>query len=323
MLAFIIQRLIQACGLMLSVALIAFVMFQFVGDPVDNMLPESATQLEREELREKLGLNDSVITQYARFVGNIAQGDFGISYYNKMEVLNLITERLPATLELVFVAVIISLAVGLPAGVWVSLSRNKWLTSLVQTISLVGVSLPSFIAGIALIIIFSVWLGWLPSHGRGEVMDLGWWSTGLFSKSGWASIILPALSLALFMITMIMRLVRSEMKEVLRTDYIKFAKARGIRRRSINYGHALRNSLLPVITIVGLQIGGLIAFAVVTETVFQWPGMGLLFIQAVNYVDIPVISAYLVFISLIFICINTLVDILYRVIDPRMKSSNH
>ncbi|GHA06465.1 ABC transporter permease [Oceanisphaera arctica] len=321
MLAFIIQRLIQACGLMLTVALIAFTMFQFVGDPIDGMLPESATQFERDELREKLGLNDSVITQYGRFVGNIAQGDFGISYYNKMDVLNLILERLPATLELVFVAVIISLLVGLPAGVWVSLSRNKWLTSLVQTISLIGVSLPSFIAGIVLIIVFSVWLGWLPSHGRGDIVEFGWWSSGLFSKTGWASIILPALSLALFMITMIMRLVRSEMTEVLRTDYIKFAKARGIRQRSINYTHALRNSLLPVITIIGLQIGGLIAFAVVTETVFQWPGMGLLFIQAVNYVDIPVISAYLVFISLIFICINTLVDILYRVIDPRLKTA--
>ncbi|GAA3539687.1 ABC transporter permease [Zobellella aerophila] len=322
MLAFIIQRLLQACGLMLTVALIAFTMFQFVGDPIDGMLPESATQLERDQLREELGLNDSVITQYGRFVGNIAQGDFGISYYNKMEVLNLILERLPATLELVFVAVVISLAVGLPAGVWVSLSRNKWLTSLVQTISLIGVSLPSFIAGIVLIIVFSVWLGWLPSHGRGDIVEFGWWSSGLFSKSGWASIILPALSLALFMITMVMRLVRSEMKEVLRTDYIKFAKARGIRQRSINYTHALRNSLLPVITIIGLQIGGLIAFAVVTETVFQWPGMGLLFIQAVNYVDIPVISAYLVFISLIFICINTLVDILYRVIDPRLKTAD-
>ncbi|WP_319781779.1 ABC transporter permease [Oceanisphaera sp. IT1-181] len=321
MFAFIIQRLLQACVVMLTVALIAFTMFQFVGDPIAGMLPESATQFERDELREKLGLNDSVITQYGRFVGNIAQGDFGISYYNKMDVLNLILERLPATLELVFVAVIISLLVGLPAGVWVSLSRNKWLTSLVQTISLIGVSLPSFIAGIVLIIVFSVWLGWFPSHGRGDIVEFGWWSSGLFSRSGWASIILPALSLALFMITMIMRLVRSEMKEVLRTDYIKFAKARGIRQRSINYTHALRNSLLPVITIIGLQIGGLIAFAVVTETVFQWPGMGLLFIQAVNYVDIPVISAYLVFISLIFICINTLVDILYRVIDPRLKTA--
>ncbi|KLV08242.1 ABC transporter permease [Photobacterium ganghwense] len=320
MIAFLIQRFLQACGLMMSVALIAFVMFQFVGDPVDGMLPENATQIERDELRNKLGLNDSVLTQYTRFVGNIAQGNFGISYYNQSDVFSLIAERLPATLELVFVAVVMSLAIGIPLGVWVTFSKNRVMTSLVQTLSLVGVSLPSFVVGILLIIVFSVWLGWFPSHGRGEITEIGGWSTGLLTVTGWQSIILPAMSLALFMITMVMRLLKSEMQETLRADYIKFAKARGIKQRSIRYKHVLKNSLLPVITVVGLQIGGLIAFAVVTETIFQWPGMGLLFIQAVNYVDIPVISAYLVFISLIFVTINTVVDIIYQFVDPRMRA---
>ncbi|MDX1301038.1 ABC transporter permease [Photobacterium sp.] len=320
MIAFLFRRLIQASILMLSVALIAFVMFQFVGDPVDGMLAESATQFERDALRESLGLNDSVITQYIRFVQNMATGNFGISYYNQEDVFKLIMERIPATLELVFVAVVLSILIGFPLGIWISLSKNKWLTSTVQVGSLVGVSLPSFVTGILLIIVFSVWLGIFPSHGRGEVVDLGGWTTGLLTTSGWHSIILPALSLCLFKVTLIMRLISSEMQEVLRTDYIKFAKARGIKQSSINYVHALRNSLLPVVTVMGLQIGGLIAFAIVTETVFQWPGMGMLFIQAINYVDIPVISSYLVFISFIFICLNTLVDMLYFIIDPRMKS---
>ncbi|WP_428773179.1 ABC transporter permease [Vibrio sp.] len=319
MLVFLIRRTIQAAALMLSVALLAFTMFQFVGDPIEGMVPENATQEDREVLRESLGLNDSVITQYFRFVGNIAEGNFGISYYNQTDVFTLIAERLPATLELVLIAVLISLLVGIPLGVWTSYSKNKVMTSLVQTLSLVGVSLPSFVVGILLIVVFSVWLGWFPSHGRGEIVELGIWSTGLLTMSGWQAIFLPALSLSLFMITMIMRLLKSEMQETMRSDFIKFAKARGIRQKSIKYKHVLKNSILPVITVIGLQIGGLIAFAVVTETIFQWPGMGLLFIQSINHVDIPVISAYLVFISLIFVTINTLVDLVYQIVDPRMK----
>ncbi|MBR9787623.1 MAG: ABC transporter permease [Vibrionaceae bacterium] len=319
MLVFLIRRAIQAAMLMLSVALLAFTMFQFVGDPIEGMLPENATQQDREVLRESLGLNDSVITQYFRFVGNIAEGNFGISYYNQTDVFTLIAERLPATLELVLIAVLISLLVGIPLGVWTTYSKNKVMTSLVQTLSLVGVSLPSFVVGILLIVVFSVWLGWFPSHGRGDIVELGFWSSGLFTASGWQAIFLPALSLSLFMITMIMRLLKSEMQETMRSDFIKFAKARGIRQKSIKYKHVLKNSILPVITVIGLQIGGLIAFAVVTETIFQWPGMGLLFIQSINHVDIPVISAYLVFISLIFVTINTLVDLVYQFVDPRMK----
>lgn len=321
MIIYIFKRLLQTVGLMLAVAFISFSMFQYLGDPVNNMLPESATQQERSDLRVKLGLNDPLLTQFMHFVVRICHGDFGISYYNQVDVFHLIMERLPATLELVMVAVAFSLLVGFPLGVWSAISKNRALLALVQLLSLIGVSLPSFLIGILLIIVFSVYLGIFPSSGRGVTTHLGPWSTGLLSVSGWKSIVLPALSLSLFMITLIMRLVRSEMLEVMRTDYVKFARARGLQQASIYYRHALRNALLPVVTIVGLQIGGLIAFAIVTETVFQWPGMGLLFIQAINNVDIPVISAYLIFIALIFIVINTLVDLLYYLIDPRMKKS--
>lgn len=316
---FLIKKLIQALCLMVVVAFIAFSMFQYLGDPVNNMLPESATQAERMQLRNSLGLSDPMLTQFLHFMQRILHGDFGISYYNQVDVFHLIMERLPATLELVFVAVVLSLVVGFPLGVWSAISKNRVMLGLIQGLSLIGISLPSFLTGILLIIIFSVWLGWFPSSGRGDTVHLGFWSTGLLSLSGWRSVILPAISLSLFMITLIIRLVRTQMLEVMGTDYIKFARARGLKSRSIWFHHALRNALLPVVTIIGLQIGGLIAFAIVTETVFQWPGMGLLFIQAINYVDIPVISAYLIFIALIFIVINTTVDLLYFLIDPRMK----
>lgn len=316
---FLIKKLIQALCLMVVVAFIAFSMFQYLGDPVNNMLPESATQAERMQLRASLGLSDPMLTQFLHFMQRILHGDFGISYYNQVDVFHLIMERLPATLELVFVAVVLSLVVGFPLGVWSAISKNRIMPGLIQGLSLIGISLPSFLTGILLIILFSVWLGWFPSSGRGETVHLGFWSSGLFSLSGWRSVILPAISLSLFMITLIIRLVRTQMLEVMGTDYIKFARARGLKSRSIWFHHALRNALLPVVTIIGLQIGGLIAFAIVTETVFQWPGMGLLFIQAINYVDIPVISAYLIFIALIFIVINTTVDLLYFLIDPRMK----
>lgn len=316
---FLIKKLIQALCLMVVVAFIAFSMFQYLGDPVNNMLPESATQAERMQLRNSLGLSDPMLTQFLHFMQRILHGDFGISYYNQVDVFHLIMERLPATLELVFVAVVLSLVVGFPLGVWSAISKNRVMSGLIQGLSLIGISLPSFLTGILLIIIFSVWLGWFPSSGRGDTVHLGFWSTGLLSLSGWRSVILPAISLSLFMITLIIRLVRTQMLEVMGTDYIKFARARGLKSRSIWFHHALRNALLPVVTIIGLQIGGLIAFAIVTETVFQWPGMGLLFIQAINYVDIPVISAYLIFIALIFIVINTTVDLLYFLIDPRMK----
>ena len=317
---FLLRKLFQAAMLLAGVALISFILFQYLGDPVANMLPDSATEVERMQLRASLGLNDPVFIQFLHYISRLLHGNFGISYYNQVSVFQLIMERLPATLELVFVAVVISLAVGFPLGVWVAITRNKILRESVQILSLIGVSLPWFLIGIMLIIVFSVWLGWFPSSGRGETVKIGFWSSGLFTASGWRSIVLPALSLALSMITIIMRLVRTEMLEVMKADYIKFARARGIENYRIWFRHALRNALLPVVTVIGLQIGGLIAFAIVIETVFQWPGMGLLLIQSINYVDVPVLSGYLLFIALIFIVINTIVDLLYYLIDPRMRA---
>ncbi|MDP1018585.1 ABC transporter permease [Klebsiella pneumoniae] len=317
---FLLRKLFQAAMLLAGVALISFILFQYLGDPVANMLPESATEVERMQLRASLGLNDPVFIQFLHYISRLLHGNFGISYYNQVSVFQLIMERLPATLELVFVAVVISLAVGFPLGVWVAITRNKILRESVQILSLIGVSLPWFLIGIMLIIVFSVWLGWFPSSGRGETVKIGFWSSGLLTASGWRSIVLPALSLALSMITIIMRLVRTEMLEVMKADYIKFARVRGIENYRIWFRHALRNALLPVVTVIGLQIGGLIAFAIVIETVFQWPGMGLLLIQSINYVDVPVLSGYLLFIALIFIVINTIVDLLYYLIDPRMRA---
>ena len=250
-----------------------------------------------------------------------AQFDFGISYQFRQPVSDLLASRAPATLELALVATILALVVGVLMGVYSALRRDTALAKLFQAVSLVGISLPTFLIGILLIYVFSVSLGWLPSFGRGEVVDLGWWSTGLLTTSGWAAIVMPAITLGLFQMTLIMRLVRAEMLEVLRTDYIRFARARGLRSRSINLGHALKNTLVPVITVAGLQLGSVIAFAIITETVFQWPGMGLLFVQAVQNVDIPIMAAYLMFVGAIFVAINLVVDILYTIVDPRLRGA--
>jgi len=320
MFAFILRRFIQSVGVMLTVALNAFMMFQFVGDPVTIMLGQEATPMERDRLREQLGLNQPVVVQFYHFVTNALQGDFGLSLRQGQKVSNLLAERLPATLELSFAAAALALAVGLPLGVYTALRRHGALSQLLLGLSLLGVSLPTFLIGILLILVFSVTLGWLPSYGRGDVVRLGWWSTGFLTASGWQHLILPAITLSLFQMTLVLRLVRSEMLEVLRTDYIKFARARGLTRRAIHFGHALKNTMVPVITIMGLQLGGIIAFAIVTETVFQWPGMGLLFIQAVQFADIPVMAAYLCLISLIFVMINLIVDLLYFAVDPRLRA---
>jgi peptide/nickel transport system permease protein len=317
---FLLRRLLQAVMVMLTVALIAFLMFRFLGDPVNSIVSQDATQVEREEVRERLGLNDPLLVQYGRFVLNAAQGDFGMSYRNARPVSTLLAERFPATAELVLVAAVMSLAFGIPLGIYTALRPRGVLSQALQIVSLIGISLPTFVTGILLILCFSVWLGWLPSFGRGEVVDIGWWSTGFLTTSGLKALILPSFMLCVFQLTLIMRLVRAEMLEVLRADYIKFARARGLRARTINFRHALKNTLIPVVTIFGLQLGGLIAFAIITETVFQWPGMGALFIQAVNFTDVPVMAAYLVLVSLIFVIINTSVDLLYNVIDPRLRT---
>jgi len=311
---------------MVSVALIAFMLFQYVGDPVVFLLGQDATADQIRELRADLGLDQPFVIQFWHFLANASQGEFGLSLRQGAKVSRLIAERFPATLELALVAAVMALALGIPMGVYAALKRGTFISQLFMTVSLLGVSLPTFLIGILLILVFAVNLGWFPSFGRGEVTQLGWWSTGLLTAKGWHHITLPAITLAIFQLTLIMRLVRAEMLEVLRTDYIKFARARGLTNRAVHFGHALKNTLVPVMTITGLQLGGLIAFAIITETVFQWPGMGLLFIQAVTFADIPVMAAYLCLIALIFVVINLVVDLLYFAVDPRLrveKSGGH
>jgi peptide/nickel transport system permease protein len=319
MIAFVIRRLLQAVLVMLAVGFVGFSLFAYVGDPVSIMLGQDYTQESRARLIRDLGLDQPFFIQYARFIAGAAQGEFGISYRLARPVSELLLERLPATLELSFCAAVLALAAGVPLGVYCGLNRDGWLARLLLSVSLIGVSLPTFLIGILLILFFSVILGWLPSFGRGDVVQLGGWSTGFLTPTGLRALILPSITLALFQLTLIMRLVRSEMLEVLRTDYIKFARARGLRNRAINFGHALKNTLVPVITITGLQLGGIIAFAIVTETVFQWPGMGFLFIQSVQSADVPVMAAYLMLIAFFFVLINLIVDLLYYLVDPRLR----
>ncbi|NUZ05628.1 ABC transporter permease [Piscinibacter koreensis] len=319
MLAFVLRRLAQAVVVMLTVAFIAFMLFQYVGDPVTNILGQDATPQQRQQLRSDLGLDRPFPVQFARFVGNAVRGEFGLSLRQGRKVSGLIVERLPATLELSLLAALLALLAGIPMGVYAALRRGSFVSHALMTVSLVGVSLPTFLIGILLILVFAVTLNWLPSFGRGEVVSIGGWTSGLFTVDGWKHLILPAVTLAIFQLTLSMRLVRSEMLEVLRTDYIKFARARGLSDRAVHFKHALKNTLVPVITITGLQLGSIIAFAIITETVFQWPGMGLLFIQAVSFADIPIMAAYLCLIALIFVLINLIVDLLYFAVDPRLR----
>jgi peptide/nickel transport system permease protein len=319
MIAFVIRRLLQSVLVMLAVAFISFALFRYVGDPVLIMLGQDFTRLQYETLVSELGLDQPFYVQFGKFILAALQGEFGISYRLARPVAQLLAERLPATRELSFVAAILALSIGVPMGVYTGLHRDSWLSRFFLTISLVGVSLPTFLIGILLILVFAVQFGVLPSFGRGDVVKFGTWSTGFLTASGLKALVLPAVTLSLFQLTLIMRLVRSEMLEVLRTDYIKFARARGLSNRAVHFGHALKNTLVPVITITGLQIGGIIAFAIVTETVFQWPGMGLLFIQSVNNADVPVMAAYLLLVGFFFVAINLVVDLLYYVVDPRLR----
>ena len=321
MLTFIAKRMIQSVLVMIAVGLITFALLRFVGDPISNMVGQDTSTAEREQLKEDLGLNDPFVIQFANFAKNAVKGEFGLSYTLRVPVSQLLSERIPATLELSILSAILALFIGMPMGIYTAIHKDSWLTKLFLSSSLVGVSLPTFLIGILLILLFGVVFRWLPTFGRGEVVDLGWWSTGLLTWSGIKSLILPTITLAIFQLTLIMRLVRAEMLEVLRTDYIKFGRARGLSMKSIHYRHALKNTLIPVITITGLQLGSIIAFALITESVFQWPGMGLLFIQAIGNADVPIMAAYLVLIAFIFVAINLLVDILYVVLDPRLRTT--
>lgn len=319
MLAFAIRRLLEAAVVMVAVALLAFVLFRFVGDPVNQMVGQDTSLEDRIQLRKELGLDDPIAVQFGRFVWGAAKFDFGISYQLKQPVTTMIAGRFPATLELALTAAVFAILLGIPMGVYTGIYRDSWLSRLFLSFSLIGISLPTFLIGILLIYVFAVNLGILPSFGRGEVVRLGGWTTGFLTISGLKALILPSITLGLFQMTLITRLVRSQMLEVLRTDYIKFARARGLTDTAVNFGHALKNTLIPVITIIGLQLGAVIAFAIITETVFQWPGMGLLFIQSVQNADIPVMSAYLLLVALLFVLINFIVDVLYVWVDPRIR----
>jgi peptide/nickel transport system permease protein len=304
MVPLVLQRLLQSLAVMLTVTLVAFAMFRFAGDPVNMMVAEDDSAERRALVREELGLDRSVIVQFGRFLTNISTGELGFSYRRHQPVRQLIWNRLPVTLELVGAAALFAFALGIPAGVYTALNRRHWTARLIQTASLIGISMPTFLVGILLIYIFSVLLNWLPSFGN----------------AGIASLILPAITLGLFELTLIMRLVRSEMLEVMRTDYIRFARARGLKDSTVHFGHALKSTLVPVVTVMGLQLGTMIAFSIVTETVFQWPGLGLLFVQAIGDVDIPVMAAYLMLTGLMFCCINFVVDVLYWMVDPRLRT---
>jgi peptide/nickel transport system permease protein len=322
MLAYILRSLMQGLLVMLAVAFIAFTMFRFVGDPVVNMLGQEATLQDRAELTQRLGLNDPVPLQFARFVADAAQGDFGVSWRQSRKVSSLILERLPATVELAVLSAIFAFVTGIALGVYAAIRRDGWIANLVMSLSLIGVSLPTFLIGIGLIYIFAVELRWLPSFGRGDTVAIGWWTTGLLTTSGLKSLVMPVLTLGFLQLTLVMRLVRSEMLEVMRADFIRFARARGIPERRIEFRHALRNTMIPVITIAGLQLGGVIAFAIVTETVFQWPGLGALFVNAVQFVDVPVMSAYLMFVAFVFVLTSLIVDLVYVALDPRLRTGN-
>ena len=319
MTALVLRRLLQSLFVMVMVSLIAFVLFRFVGDPVAQMVGQETSLEDQARLRDRLGLDDPLPVQYARFVGDLATGNFGHSYRTRQPIGEMILSRLPATAELGLASLAISLALGVPAGIYTAVRRRGVAANAILVATLVGVSVPTFVIGIFLIYLFGVTLGWLPTFGRGDTVSLGFWTTSFLTLDGWRSLILPALTLGLYQLTLTMRLVRAEMQGVLKTDYIRFAEARGIPYRRLWLGHALKNTLVPVVTIVGLQFGGVIAFSIVTEAVFQWPGLGLLFLDSIRYVDIPVMSVYLVLIALMFVIINLAVDVLYAAIDPRVR----
>jgi peptide/nickel transport system permease protein len=304
---------------MLAVAFLAFSLFRFVGDPISQMTGVETSVVDQDRLREELGLNDPFFYQFTHFTKNMLKGEFGFSYRTRQPVADMIAKRIPATLELGVVALIISMLVGVPAGVYTALNPRGLLTQTILMTTLVGVSIPTFVIGIMLIFIFGVQLGWLPTFGRGGTVQVGVWESSLFTIDGWRALLLPAITLGVYQLTLTMRLVRAEMMEVMRSDYIQFAMARGVPMRSLHYKHALANTLVPVITIIGLQFGGVIAFSIVTESVFQWPGMGLLFLESIRFVDIPVMGVYLVVIAFFFVLVNLIVDLLYIAIDPRLR----
>ena len=323
MLAFLARRLLQSLLVIGVVLLLAFLLFYYVGDPVVGLLRQDATLTERAELRAQLGLDQPIPIQFVGFLAQLFEGNLGLSYRQGRPVAEMLAEYLPATLELAFVSSAFAVLAGIILGVIVALMRGSLASHAVMAGSLVAVSVPTFVTGILLIQVFAITLGWLPSGGRGDLggalVDFGFWTTGLLTAEGWSRLVLPALTLAMFQTTMIIRLVRVEMLSVLSSEFIRMARARGVPRRRIYLRHALRNTLVPVVTVAGLQFGVVIAFAIVTETVFNWPGIGRMFIQSVQVVDIPVMAGYFLFVAMCFVTINLIVDLLYLALDPRLR----
>lgn len=317
---YVLNRLGQTVLVVVVAGVVAFALFRYVGDPVNNMVGQAASLADREAMRIALGLDQPVLVQFARFAAAAARGDLGVSYRFGLPVASLLKERLPATLELSVLAMLAAVGLGIPLGVWAALHRGRPWTRVVLGLSLVGVALPTFLIGLVLILVFSVWLGWLPSFGRGETVAVFGWTTGLASPSGLRALVLPCVTLGLFQLALILRVVRAEMLAVLGTEHIRFARACGLRPRVLHFDHALRNTLLPVVTIIGLQFGNVFAFSIVVETVFQWPGLGLLVIQAIQFADVPLLAGYLVLVALCFAVINLGVDTLYALIDPRVRT---
>lgn len=320
MIGFVLRRIASALVVMLAVTAIAFVMFNYLGDPVVAILGLDASEAQRRAVEAQLGLDQPLVVRFFTYLGRVLQGEFGLSYRLGRPVLGVLVERLPATVELATAGMVLALVVGIPAGIIAAIRRGSVGTRVLMGASLFGISVPTFFVGIVLIWIFNVTLSMLPSFGRGQTVTIGWWTTGFLTQSGLAALVLPAVTIAIFQIAMIMRLVRAEMLEVMRSDYILFARARGLPEWRIHFRHAFANTLIPVVTVISLQMGSLVAFAVITESVFQWPGLGLLFLQSVGAADVPMMSAYLILIAALFVSINLIVDLLYFAIDPRLRA---
>jgi ABC-type dipeptide/oligopeptide/nickel transport system permease component len=319
MATYIARRLLQGVIVLLAVSLLCFVIFRYMGDPVLTLAGKYATQAEKAEVRRSFGLDQPFYVQYFSFLGNAVQGNFGKSYVSRIPALDLILERFPATFELAAAAMGISFIMGLVLGVVVSLKPYAVANRTIMAASLGGISIPTFLTGILLIMIFSVWLGILPPFGRGDTVQVGFWRTGLLTPSGLMHLILPALTLGMYQLAVLLRLTRAGMREVLTEEYIKTAWAKGLSPARVIFKHALRNVMIPVITMAGLQFGELIAFSIVTETIFQWPGMGNLLLTSIYESDQPVIVTYIMLAALIIIVINIVVDILYALLNPKIR----
>lgn len=319
MFAFIVRRIIQAVIVMLVISLVGFSIQHHLGDPVRDLVGERVTPAEREVIRDRLGLNDPFYVQYVRFVKKASRGDLGLSFFYKKPALAVIISKAPATIELVIVTVIIIIFFSIPAGIYCAIYPKSWLSRIIMALSTVGVAIPVFLTAIGLIFLFAVELHWLPSFGRGETINLWGWESGFFTIDGLRHLVLPSVSLSTIMLPLFIRLIRAEMMEVLETEYIKFAWAKGLQRHRVWYIHAFKNTLLPVITVFGVELGILFAFTILTETVFQWQGMGFMFLEAVERSDTSLLVAYLVVVGVIFVVVNTVVDIVYGYVNPMVR----